>query len=355
MIENNVETSVNCVTVRMNREEENMDYLNLAEEIIQGRRLKSRDDCRPLLEAETEEELAALRKGADSIRKALCGDKVDLCSIINGRKGGCSENCKFCAQSGTNCTGIGDYGFLPDEVFLEDCDRHYRKGVDRYSIVTAGRKLSDKDLDDAVRVFRKMHERYTDIGLCASHGLESQEAFDRLKDAGVDTVHCNIETSRRYFPEVCTTHTFEDKLETIQRAQKAGLRICCGGIIGMGETWQDRVDMALTIAEIGASSVPLNVLVPIPGTPFQNLKVLSQADILKTVAIFRYINPDAQIRIAAGRYRFPDGGTELFTSGANATITGDMLTTTGNNIQEDRTMLQDMGFQIHEVPEQVQA
>lgn len=328
-----------------------MDYLNLAEEIIQGKRLKTREEGQLLLDAQTEEEQKQLRAGADKIREALCGDKVDLCSIISGRKGGCSEDCKFCAQSGTSCSGIGDYGFLPDDVFMEDCEKHYKKGVDRYSIVTAGRNLSDRDLDDAVRVFHKMHEKYPDIGLCASHGLESQEAFDRLKAAGVDMVHCNIETSRRYFPQVCSTHTFEDKLETIKRAQKAGLKICCGGIIGMGESWQDRLDMALTIAEIGAKSVPLNVLIPIKGTPFGDLPLMSREDILKTVAIFRYINPEAQIRIAAGRYRFPDGGTELFRSGANATITGDMLTTTGNNIQEDRTMLKEMGFEIHEVPE----
>ncbi len=327
-----------------------MDYLNLAKNIIDGRRLTTPEECQPLLDAVTEEEIRSLREGADMIREELCGDWVDLCSIINGRKGGCSEDCKFCAQSGTSCSGIGSYGFLPDEEFLEDCEKHYNRGVDRYSIVTAGRKLTDRDLDDAVRVFGKMHKKFPSLGLCASHGLESEEAFRRLHEAGVDTVHCNIETSRRYFPEVCSTHTFEDKLETIENAKRAGMRICSGGIVGMGETWEDRVSMALTTAEIGAVSVPLNVLIPIPGTPFGDLEPMSREDILKTVAIFRYINPEAQIRIAAGRFRFPDGGTELFRSGANATITGDMLTTTGNNITQDREMLTEMGFEIHPEP-----
>ncbi|NLK98647.1 MAG: biotin synthase BioB [Epulopiscium sp.] len=314
---------------------------NLAEEIIRGRRLKRGEDLNFFLEADLDE----LLKGSNMIRKALCGNKVDLCSIINGRSGRCSENCKFCAQSSHHKTGIQEYEFLDPDVIVEDCKKQHAKGVHRYSIVTAGKTLSDKDFEKAIEAYQKMRDE-CDIDLCASHGLLTKEQLIRLKEAGVSMYHANIETSKRYFPSICTTHTYEDKIKEIQLAKEAGLKVCSGGIIGMGETWEDRIDMALNLAELEIESIPINALIPIKNTCFENIEPLTEDEILRTIAIFRYINPTAYIRMAAGRNYFKDGGKRVFLSGANATITGDMLTTVGNNIDQDKKMLTALGFDI---------
>ena len=318
-----------------------IDVKALAEEIIEGRRLQKGEQLSVLMEAD----LTALCEGANHIREALCGNKVNLCTIINGRSGRCSENCKFCAQAGCHNTRIDNYDFLDEGVILKDCKAIEQEGVaQRYSIVTAGRDLG-KDFEKAERVYRRLHEE-CGLTLCASHGFLSQEQLFRLKEAGVSHYHANIETSERYFPYICTTHTYEDKIREIEMAKEAGLEVCSGGIIGMGETWEDRLDMAVSLAELDIASIPINVLSPIPGTPYEELAVLEEEEVLRTVAIFRYINPTAYIRIAAGRNRFADGGRKLFLSGANAAITGNMLTTVGNNTLQDKKMFQELGYQI---------
>ncbi|MBO6164205.1 MAG: biotin synthase BioB [Lachnospiraceae bacterium] len=318
----------------------------LAEEIIQGRRLQRGEDLSFLVTADLKE----LCEGADLIRRELCGNRADLCSIINGRGGRCSENCKFCAQSAHNHTNCEVYDFLSAETFVEDCRKIRAKGVDRYSIVTAGKTLVGKDLEIAVESYRAMHEACPDMILCASHGLMEEADLKRLADVGVTMYHANIETSERFFPEICNTHTFEDKIEEVRRARAAGMTICCGGILGMGETWEDRISMALKLAELAVESIPLNFLIPVKGTPLGNREKLAPEEITRIVAMFRYINPTADIRIAAGRSYFEDGGEVLFTSGANATLTGDMLTTVGNNTAQDREMLTRLGYEIKPVP-----
>ena len=271
---------------------------------------------------------------------------MDLCSIINGRGGRCSENCKFCAQSAHHHTNCDNYGFLDQEQLMEGCDHAYKQGINRYSIVTAGRTMEGGDLEKAISAYQAMHEAYPDMILCASHGLMKGEDLKRLREAGVTMYHANVETSERFFPQICTTHTYEDKKTEIRLAKEAGLTICSGGILGMGETWEDRIDMALFLAELEVSSIPLNFLIPIPGTPLEHVEKLTPDEITRIVAIFRYINPTAYIRLAAGRSYFEDGGERLFRAGANATLTGDMLTTVGNNTTQDREMLSAMGFQL---------
>ncbi|NNU77686.1 biotin synthase BioB [Clostridium estertheticum] len=313
----------------------------LAKEIITGKRLKRDDNLEFLLTTNLKE----LCSGANIIRENLCGKKVDLCTIINGRSGKCSENCKFCAQSAHHNTDIKEYDFLNPDVILEDCKKNEANGVHRYSIVTAGRSLTGPDFDKAIEAYKKMHEECK-INLCASHGFLTGEEFIRLKEAGVTMYHENIETSKRNFHNICTTHSYEDKIKEIKLAQKSGLKVCSGGIIGMGETWEDRIDMAISLSELGILSIPINVLMPIKGTPFGNLERISEVDILRTIAIFRYLNPTSYIRMAAGRTYFADGGSKLFLSGANATLTGDMLTTVGNNTDQDKIMLTALGFDI---------
>ena len=190
-----------------------------------------------------------------------------------------------------------------------------------------------------------MSEEY-DINLCASHGFLDEEQLGRLREVGVSMYHANIETSKRNFSNICTTHTYEDKVNEIKLAQKAGFNVCSGGIIGMGETWEDRINMAISLSELRIESIPINALMPVKGTEFGELEPLSEDEILRTIAIFRYINPEAYIRMAAGRSYFKDGGKDIFLSGANATITGDMLTTVGNNIKQDKEMLTSLGLEI---------
>ncbi len=322
----------------------NMNVLELSGRIIAGKRLCRQDDLHFFQTCD----LADLCKGADAIRAHYCGNKVDLCTIINGRSGRCSEDCKYCAQSAHHHTECDVYGFLDIDTILKAALANEKEGVNRFSIVTSGRTLDGEDFEKAILAYKKMHQE-CHISLCASHGFLSSEQFQRLHDAGVQRYHSNIETSRSRFPSICTTHTFEEKLENIRRAKAAGLSVCSGGIIGMGETLQDRIDMALTLAELDIRSIPINVLTPIPGTPLEHLKQLSAEDILRTVAIFRYLNPEANIRLAAGRSLLPQNGMIAFQSGASATITGNMLTTSGSTIQSDKEMFAALGRDI--VPE----
>ena len=313
----------------------------LAQEIINGRRLTVPDELPDFEHAP----LSELCEGADAIRRALCKNHIDLCTIINGRAGRCSEDCKFCAQSAHYPSDCTEHPMLKMDTALADCKNREAEGVHAYSIVTAGRTVEGKELDQLIEIYRALHAQ-TEMRLCASHGLLDPDDFARLKEAGVTMYHANIETSRRYFPHICTTHTFEDKLREIRLAKEAGLSVCSGGIIGMGESFAVRIDMALTLAGLSIFSIPINVLIPIPGTPFADLTPLSEDEILRTFAMFRYLNPTAYIRIAAGRSRFADGGKKLFLSGVNATITGNMLTTTGNNTKQDIHMLKELGFQL---------
>lgn len=314
----------------------------LVNNIINGYRLTEKDDLSFLLN----ENLEDLKIYANKIRKNICGNHVNLCSIINGRSGRCPENCKFCAQSSHNKTNINKFDFLNKDYILSECKKAEANGVHRFSIVTAGRNLSDSEFELAIQSYKLMKKNCPNISICASHGLLTENQFVQLRNAGVETYHANIETSKRYFPKICTTHTFEDKIKCIQLAKKAGLNVCSGGIIGLGETWQDRIDMALTLSKLNIQSIPINALIPIKGTPFENNSLLEEKDIIKTVVIFRFINPTAYIRLAAGRNLLSECGKEAFLAGANAAITGDMLTTSGNSVSQDKDMLIKYGFKI---------
>lgn len=319
-----------------------MDMLKLADEIIGGRRITREDDLNMFLTCDLKE----LCQGADKIREAFVGEKVDLCSIINGRSGRCPEDCKYCAQSAHNHTACEIYDFLPEEKILEACKMNESEGVNRFAIVTAGRALSGEEFEKAIHAYETM-KKECKIDLCASMGFLTKEQLHRLHEAGVTSYHHNIETSRRNFPNICTTHTYDMKIETLKMVKEEGMCACSGGIIGMGETWEDRLDMAISLAELGIDSIPINALMPIKGTPLENQEQLTEDDILRTIAFFRYINPDANIRLAAGRALLTNDGETAFESGVSATITGNMLTTVAcATIRSDRKMLQDMGRDV---------
>ena len=318
-----------------------MDLKKLADDIINGKRLTRKDDLSFFIDCE----LDALLEGADKIREYFCGDKVDLCTIINGRSGRCGEDCKYCAQSAHNHTNCEVYDFLPKEKILAEALANEKEGVDRFAIVTAGRSLSGEDFEKAIDAYETMHKECK-LDLCASLGFLTKEQFHRLHEAGVTSYHDNIETSRRNFPNICTTHTYDEKIATIKAAQEEGFCVCSGGIIGMGETCEDRLDMAVSLAELGIMSIPINALMPIPGTPLENLEQLSENDILRTIAFFRYINPEANVRLAAGRALITNDGEAAFSGGASATITGNMLTTSCSTIESDKKLLSGMGRDV---------
>lgn len=319
-----------------------MDIKTLTQEILDGRRLQRGEDFSFFLDCDLDE----LCKGADAIREKFVGDKVDLCSIINGRSGRCPENCKFCAQSAHHHTNCEVYDFLPEDQIVEACKFNESQGVDRFSIVTAGKALTGEEFEKAISAYERMHAECK-IDLCASMGFLTEEQLKRLQAAGVSSYHHNIETSRRNFPNVCTTHTYDQKIETLKVLKKIGMYVCSGGIIGMGETWEDRIDMALSLSEVEADSIPLNSLMPIEGTPYEDLAPLTEDEILRTIAIFRFFNPKADIRLAAGRALLTNDGEKAFQSGASATITGDMLTTVAcATIKSDKAMLEALGRDV---------
>lgn len=311
----------------------------LTQEILCGRRIKREDDLSLFLEAPLE----ALEEGAHELQQHFCGKHIDLCTIINARSGHCSEDCKYCAQSAHHKTGVEEYPFLAPEEIIANARANEEAGVNRFSIVTSGRALSGKEFDAALDCYRAMREKLT-IDLCASHGILKREQFRALRAAGVTSYHHNIETSRRFFPQICTSHTYDDRIRTIHLAQEEGLSVCSGGIIGMGETWEDRLDMAVSLAELGIESIPINSLMAIPGTPLEGRTPLTSDEILRTIAFFRFINPMANIRLGAGRKLIEENGRPAFLYGASASITGNMLTTSGTTIAEDLALLQQLGL-----------
>lgn len=313
---------------------------NLGNEVMQGK-LITREEALWLYQQPLEE----LCEKADEIRRHFCSNGFDICTIINGKSGHCSENCRFCAQSAHNHTCAEEYPLLPAEDIVAQAKLHDAQGILRYSIVTSGRRLSDEEVDRMCETVRQIRKE-TGIAVCISFGLLDEENYRKLKEAGVTRVHNNLETSRRNFPNVCTTHTFEDKIQAIRAAQAAGLSVCSGGIMGLGETPEDRIDMAFTLRELGIHSVPVNMLNPIPGTPFADNKKLTAEDMRRIVAVYRFILPEASIRLAGGRGLLADKGKSCFQSGANAAISGDMLTTAGITVETDMKLLDALGYDV---------
>lgn len=292
-----------------------------------------------------DEDVEELSKAANEIRIKYCGNVFDICTIINAKSGRCSENCKFCAQSSFYNTNAESYSLLDTEEIVKQAKYNDNRGVLRYSLVTAGKRLTDDELGQAVESIKVVKEK-TNIEVCISMGLLNEEQYKKLKEAGVTRVHNNLETSKSNFINVCTTHSFEDKVKAINAAKSAGLGVCSGGIMGLGETMEDRIDMAISLRNLGVKSVPVNMLNPIKGTPFENNKILTNNDMRKIVAIFRFILPDASIRLAGGRGLLEDKGRACFLSGANAAISGDMLTTSGISIETDLAMIDELGYKV---------
>ncbi len=294
------------------------------------------------------EDFDELSNSAKEIQTFFNGDSFDFCTIINGKSGKCSEDCKYCAQSSFYKTDVIEYPLLTTKKLKEEAVKNSLLGILRYSVVTSGRNLTNQEIDQLCESYKDINDN-VNINLCASHGLLSLEQFKKLKQGGISRYHNNLETSRNIFPSICTTHTYDEKINAIKLAQKAGLEVCSGGIIGLGESIEDRVDMAIDLRDLKVTSVPINILNPIPGTPFENISPLSLEEIARTIAVFRFILPKKAIRLAGGRGLLSDKGKLAFESGSNAAISGDMLTTSGIDIKEDIAMVKKLGFKVEKI------
>ncbi|CAG37278.1 related to biotin synthetase (BioB) [Desulfotalea psychrophila LSv54] len=273
------------------------------------------------------------------------GKSIDLCSIVNARSGRCSEDCKFCAQSSHYSTGVDSYALVDPDYVLALAKQNEAYGVSRFSLVTAGRAVSPAFLREVASIYRRLGEE-TSLAPCASMGLLEPETAEMLVEMGVRRYHCNLETSASFFSEVCTSHTWQDKVATIEHARRAGLEVCSGGIIGLGESMEQRIELAFELRDLEVLSIPLNILNPIANTPFADLPALTEREILITFALFRLINPRAIVRTAGGRNLLAGQQKKLFLAGANGAIVGDYLTTSGDGLKKDIDMFLNLGFSI---------
>ena len=292
-----------------------------------------------------DEQLNELIERAGALRKKYKGNHVSIHLLTNARSGNCSQNCAYCAQSCRSHADIEKYKWVDDEKLYGDNTFVHDHKLSRHCIGLSGMKFSDAEIEELASKIHKMKEEGTH--LCCSIGFLTKKQALMLKEAGLDRINHNLNTSRSNYPNICTTHTYDMKIETWKKVKAEGMCACSGGIIGMGETWEDRLDMAVSLAELGIDSIPINALMPIPGTPLEGLPRLSEADILRTIAFFRYINPDANIRLAAGRALLTNDGEIAFQAGASASITGNMLTPVAcATIRSDRRMLEDLGRDV---------
>lgn len=290
-------------------------------------------------------DLNELFLGALKLTRHFHGNRVDLCSIMNARSGRCSEDCTFCAQSGHYSTGVSVYPLLSTEEVLEKALEMQSRGARRFALVTSGRGIAGRDFAKVLDIYKTLREK-TRLGLCASLGIIDYDKARGLREAGVSRYHHNIETSRSYYPEICTTHSFEERVETIRSAGEAGLEICSGGIIGLGEKWEHRVEMAFQLKELGARSVPVNILNPIEGTPLWGSPVPAPLEVLRTAAMFRLILPGAVIRLCGGREAaLRDLQAFALLAGVNGLMVGNYLTTGGRGVEDDLQMLKDLGLE----------
>ena len=286
-----------------------------------------------------------LYEAADHIRKYIHKETFDLCSIINAKSGKCSEDCRFCAQSSHYDVDIQTYDIIEIDEAVEQGKEADDNKVERISLVTAGRSASLEDLNEYGAIYKKLSET-TDLRYCASMGMLTREKARLLKSYGVERYHCNLEACKNYFPKICSTHTWEEKVETIKIAKEEGLEVCSGGIFGMGETLQHRLELAFELRELEIYSIPINILTPISNTPFESYTPLSLSDVLISIAVFRFINPNAIVRLAGGRNQLGEDQFNSFQSGANGAIVGNYLTTAGNNLQDDLKAIKKLGYRF---------
>lgn len=274
-------------------------------------------------------------------------DRVEFCSIVNARNGKCSQNCKYCAQSSHYRTDIETYPLIDEDKVIKAALEAKSNHADRFSVVTSGKTPAEEDFDKVVNLIKAVN-KIDGIKSCASIGILDEEMAKKLADAGLKRFHHNINTCRSYYPEVCTTHTWDDRLNTCKLVKKYGMELCCGVILGMGETVEQRVEMAMELAEIEPDSIPINILMPIPQTPFENYyDKIDEENILRTLAIFKIANPKSILRFCGGRMRLSEKNQELaLKTCVEGILIGNYLTTVGKNPEDDIKTVEKLGKRI---------
>ncbi len=295
----------------------------------------------------TNDELLGLFAVTDGLRRHFRGNSINVCSIVNAKSGLCPENCSFCAQSAHYKTEAKSYPLLRTSTIVDKAMHAAETGARGFSIVTSGYGIDNKtELDDIAEAIMAIAGK-TPLYRCASLGILSEMELNYLKDAGLTKYHHNLETSRSFFPSVCTTHPYDDDIAAVRAAKAAGLTICSGGVFGIGESWADRIELAFTLKDLDVDSIPINFLNPITGTPLEGKHVLTPSECLKIIALFRLVLPDKDIVICGGReVNLRDMQSMIFYAGANGIMTGGYLTTAGRPAEEDFRMIRDLGLEV---------
>lgn len=317
----------------------------LTDKVIKGCAI-SYEEARRLLLAD-ESSLPLLLESANRIRCHFRKDKVSLCSIANAKSGSCNQDCKFCAQSAMHNTDTKNHPLIEPQEMLRRAQIAQKTGTERFCLVTSGRSLSDEEIDKICFGLKLIREKFPDLKLDASLGLLTKGIIGRLKQAGLSRYNHNLETSKNYFSNICTTHTFEQRVNTVKLVKAAGLEICCGGILGLGESEIDRLELGITLRELDVDCIPINLLNPIAGTPLESQKILRPEEAFKIIAIFRFLNPKKEIKICGGRQSvLKEKQSQIFFAGADSIILGDYLTTKGNPASQDLEMIQSLGLKV---------
>ncbi len=288
-----------------------------------------------------QQDINILTKYSNELRDYFCKNNFEICTIINAKSGRCSENCKFCAQSSASSLEIKSYSFLNEDEVIKQIKDFEAQSINCIGLVSSGRSLNDAEVSHVCDIIAKVGNK---VKICGSFGLLSEEQYNKLAKAGLSRIHNNLETSKQYFSQICTTHSFDDKIKAIKAAQNAGIFVCSGGLMGIGESIFDRISLAFSLRDLNIKSIPINILNPIVGTFFQETKTIDDEELCRIISVFRFILPDAYIRLAGGRTLLKDKGKSAFLSGANATISGNMLTTNGISIEADLALISELNY-----------
>ncbi len=293
-----------------------------------------------------EERIFELLASSDRVRRAFKGGEIRLCSIVNAKSGLCPEDCAFCAQSVRYSTQVETYPLLEPAVIVERAKEARKRGAREFSIVTSGKGVRGREVDRLKEAIRRIEEE-TDLESCASLGILDESTLRALKEAGLHSYHHNLETARSFFPKICTTHSYEEDVAVVRKAKEMGFHVCCGGIFGMGETREQRIELATTLKELDVDSIPINFLNPRPGTPLEGANYLTPLECLKIIAAFRFMLPTKEIIICGGReVNLRDLQGLIFAAGANGMMTGNYLTTPGRGTDKDLQMIEDLGLSV---------
>ena len=319
----------------------------LGDQIINGKKILRKEAYELLNLKRDDLDLYSLFCTAARVREHFVGEKVFLCSIVNAKSGRCLENCAFCAQSAYHKTDAPVYPLIDEESIVIGARKAEKKGASCYGIVSSGTSIKKgEELDRICNAVRRIRQE-TSITPSCSLGMIDHETASLLAEAGVQRYHHNLETARSFFPNICTTHDYEENIKTVTRAKEAGMNICCGGIFGLGESAIQRVEMAFTLRELDVDSIPLNFLNPIPGTRLEKAEHITPFECLQTIAIFRLILPSKRISVCGGREKnLRDLQSWIFFAGASGLMIGNYLTTTGRAVEDDRQMFQDLNLSV---------